>query len=87
MGDLVLPSRVLRQLGPAVNSGKALLLYGPSGNGKTSVAERLGLVFRQTAYIPHALKVDQQIIKVYDEAGPSSRRGGEPASGRTRADS
>ena len=68
MSDLVLPSRVLRQLGPAVNSGKALLLYGPSGNGKTSVAERLGLVFRQTVYIPHALKVDQQIIKVYDEA-------------------
>ena len=68
MSDLVLPSRVLRQLGPAVNSGKALLLYGPSGNGKTSVAERLGLVFRQTLYIPHALKVDNQIIKVYDEA-------------------
>ncbi len=68
MSDLVLPSRVLRQLGPAVNSGKALLLYGPSGNGKTSIAERLGLVFRQTMYIPHALKVDQQIIKVYDEA-------------------
>ena len=66
--DLVLPSRVLRQLGPAVNSGKAILLYGPSGNGKTSIAERLGAVFRQTMYIPHALKVDQQIIKVYDEA-------------------
>ena len=68
MKDLVLPPRVLRQLGPAVNSGKAILLYGPSGNGKTSIAERLGSVFGQTIYIPHALKVDQQIIKVYDEA-------------------
>ena len=66
--DLVLPSSMLRHLGPAVNSGKAILLYGPSGNGKTSIAERLGTVFSQTMYIPHALKVDQQIIKVYDEA-------------------
>ncbi len=68
LSDLVLPARLLRQLGPAVNSGKALLLYGPSGNGKTSVAERLGDVFQQTIYIPHAIKVDQQVIKVYDEA-------------------
>ena len=68
LADLVLPSRLLRQLGPAVNSGKAVLLYGPSGNGKTSVAERLGGVFRHTIYIPHALKVDQQVIKVYDQA-------------------
>ncbi len=68
MADLVLPPRLLRQLGPAVNSGKAVLLYGDSGNGKTSIAERLGGVFRQSMYIPYALKVDQQIIKVYDEA-------------------
>ena len=68
LSELVLPSQVLRHLGPAVNSGKAILLYGPSGNGKTSVAERLGGVFRDTVFVPHALKVDQQIIKVYDEA-------------------
>ena len=63
---LVLSPDVLARLGPAVNSGKALLLYGGAGNGKTSVAEALGLTFEQTIWIPYAIIVDGQIIKVFD---------------------
>jgi hypothetical protein len=63
---LVLPQDVLARLGPAVNSGKALLLYGGPGNGKTSVAEALGLTFEQSIWIPYAIIVDGQIIKVFD---------------------
>lgn len=66
LSHLILPEETLRQLGPAINSGKAILLYGFSGNGKTSVAEAIGDTFNQTIYIPHAIEVDGQIIKVFD---------------------
>ncbi len=64
--DLVIPDRFVSRLGPAINSGTALLLYGPAGNGKTSVAERIGEIFRNVVYIPHCFEVDGQIIKVFD---------------------
>ncbi len=65
---LILPEEILRRLGPAINSGKALLLYGGSGNGKTSIAESLGKTFTQSIYIPYSINVDGQIIKVFDPA-------------------
>jgi DNA polymerase III delta prime subunit len=64
--DLVIPDRFLDRLGPSINSGAALLLYGPAGNGKTSVAEVIGEIFRNVIYIPHCFEVDGQIIKVFD---------------------
>ncbi|NWG14539.1 MAG: hypothetical protein HXY20_13515 [Acidobacteria bacterium] len=63
---LVLQSRLIRRLGPAVNSGRSLLLYGPPGNGKTSISEAIGRVFRQAIYIPYCMEVDGQIIKIFD---------------------
>jgi hypothetical protein len=65
---LVLPEDILHRLGPAVNSGKALLLYGGSGNGKTSIAESVGKTFTQPIYIPFSIYVDGQIIKLFDPA-------------------
>src|SRR5262245_28657540 len=64
---LVLDPETLAQLGTAVVSGKAIFLYGPSGTGKTTVAEALWrLFFEKEVFIPHAVEVDGQIISVYD---------------------
>ena len=54
------------RLGPAVTMGRALLMYGPPGNGKTSVAQRLDRVFRQIIHIPHAVLVEGQVMTVFD---------------------
>lgn len=68
LSHLVLPDSVVRRLGPAANSGRAILLYGAPGNGKTSVAEALGSAYSQAIYIPYAVEIDGQIIKVFDAA-------------------
>jgi hypothetical protein len=68
LSHLILPKEILRRLGPAINSGQAILLYGPSGNGKTSIAEAIGYTFRRAIYIPHCIEVDGQIIKIFDPA-------------------
>ena len=65
---LVLPRKLVGQLGAAINSGRTILLYGSSGNGKSSVARALGQVFRQTVYMPYCVSVDDQIIKIFDPA-------------------
>jgi hypothetical protein len=56
------------RLGPAVNAGAGLFLYGEPGNGKTTLAERIAHCFGQAIWIPHALIVDGQIIKLFDPA-------------------
>lgn len=66
LSHLVLPQGILRQLGPATNSGKPLLLYGPSGNGKTSIAEAIGQAFQQTIYLPYCIEVGGHIVKIFD---------------------
>lgn len=63
---LVIPDDLLAQLGPGVNSAAALLMYGPPGNGKTAIAEAVSSVFRQTIFVPHAVEVDGQVIKLFD---------------------
>ena len=68
LSHLVLPRELRRQLGSALNSGRAILLYGGPGNGKSSVARSLGRVFQQQIHIPYALIVDAQVIKLFDPA-------------------
>jgi len=63
---VVLPPGFLDRLGPAVNSWRSIFLYGPSGNGKTFIAERLIKVLSGSILIPHALCVDNQVIRIYD---------------------
>jgi len=67
LSHLVVPASIVDKLGPAVNSGRSLFLYGPPGNGKTSIAESVSGMFGGEAYIPYAIEVDGQIVKVFDE--------------------
>ena len=67
LSQLVLSKTTFEQLGPALNSGTSIFLYGPPGNGKTSVARAFGnLILTQNMFIPYALYVDGQVIKLYD---------------------
>ena len=68
LSDLVLTDRFLDQLGPALISQKSLFLYGPTGNGKTSVVERLSRIREDVILIPYAVEFDRQIIVLYDPA-------------------
>jgi len=63
---LVIADDCLEQLGPAVNAGKAIFLYGPPGNGKTVIAEGMGRTLGGDMYVPHAIDVDGHIVTVYD---------------------
>jgi predicted ATPase with chaperone activity len=68
LSHLVLEESVFSRIGPAVNSGKSIFLYGPPGNGKTTIAESIGrMVLTQDMYIPYTIEADGQIIKLYDE--------------------
>jgi len=67
LSQLVISESTFQRLGPALNSGTSIFMYGPPGNGKTSIARAFGnLVLSQDMYIPYALYLDGQVIKVYD---------------------
>ncbi|MGA2167224.1 MAG: hypothetical protein ABSG62_03365 [Terracidiphilus sp.] len=66
LGSLTFDDSIVEQCGPALNSGRAILLYGPPGNGKSSVAHCLGGVFSDVIYVPYAVTVEGQIIRVHD---------------------
>lgn len=63
---LIVSDEVLQQLGPAVNAGKAVFLYGPPGNGKTVIAEGMGRVLGGDMYVPHAIDIDGQTMTLFD---------------------
>jgi energy-coupling factor transporter ATP-binding protein EcfA2 len=63
---LVVPDQMFRRLLPAINAGRSVLLYGPPGNGKTTLSTRIAGLFKDAVYIPYAVEVAGQIIKVYD---------------------
>jgi len=64
--DLVLPDNLLDQLGPSLIGNQSLFLYGGTGNGKTSIAERILRIHRDHVLVPYAVEVDGHIITVYD---------------------
>jgi predicted ATPase with chaperone activity len=67
LSDLVLNPVTFHKIGPAVNSGTSMFLYGPPGNGKTSIAKAIGdMNGAENIYIPYAMNVDGQVIKMYD---------------------
>lgn len=63
---LVLSERVLDQLGPAVNGGHSLFVYGPPGNGKTVIAQSIRNLLDGDLAIPHAIEVEGHVIRIYD---------------------
>ncbi len=66
--DITINESLFESLGPAINSGAGLFLYGEPGNGKSTLAKRITMCFGQDVWIPHALIEDGQIIKFYDAA-------------------
>ena len=64
--DLVLPDGLLDQLGPALIGHQSLFLYGATGNGKTSIAERILRIYQDTVVVPYAVEVDGHIIALFD---------------------
>jgi hypothetical protein len=64
--QLIVSDEVLEQVGPAVNGGKGVFLYGPPGNGKTVIGEGMGRALGGDMYVPHAIDVDGQIVTVFD---------------------
>ncbi len=66
ISDLAVEDSLIEQSGPALNSGRAILLYGPPGNGKTTFALRLANIFTDLIYVPYAVIVEGQIIRLYD---------------------
>jgi len=64
--DLLIDPKLLRRLGPAINSGRGLFLFGSAGNGKTSIAERITRCFGKYIWIPRALGIDGEIIRLFD---------------------
>ncbi len=65
--DYVVYPGLIEKIGPAINSGRSIFLFGPSGNGKTIMANCIGHAFEDAIYIPYALYVYGQIIRLYDE--------------------
>jgi predicted ATPase with chaperone activity len=66
--DILIDPDLFDSLGPAVNSGAGLFLYGTPGNGKTTLARRITNCFGQHIWIPRVLIDDGQIIKLFDAA-------------------
>ncbi|ABG31708.1 ATPase [Roseobacter denitrificans] len=66
MGHLVLPNDLLGQLGPAVSAGRSILMYGPPGNGKSSISNGIRDALGDQVYVPRAIEYAGQVITVYD---------------------
>jgi energy-coupling factor transporter ATP-binding protein EcfA2 len=63
---LTVAKSIIEKSGPALNSGRAMLLYGPPGNGKSTIAQCFNNVFKDVIYMPYAVMVEGQVIRVYD---------------------
>jgi SpoVK/Ycf46/Vps4 family AAA+-type ATPase len=67
MTNLIVSDEMLSKVGPAVNSGRSIFLYGPPGNGKTTISEKIGrMILGDDIWVPYAIDVDGQIVQVFD---------------------
>lgn len=66
MGHLILPPSLLSDLGPAVGAGRSILMYGPPGNGKSSISNGIRDAMGDKIYVPRAIEYSGQVITVYD---------------------
>ncbi len=66
MGHLILPDMLLDQLGPAVSAGRSILMYGPPGNGKSSISNGIRDALGDHVFVPRAIEYAGQVITVYD---------------------
>ena len=64
--DLLISTDMFERLGPAINSGRGMFLFGEPGNGKTSIAERITSCFGDTVWIPRTLGIDGDYIRLFD---------------------
>lgn len=72
MGHLVLPEALIGNLGPAVSAGRSILMYGPPGNGKSSISNGIRDALGDKIYVPRAIEYASQVITVYDPIVHSS---------------
>src|SRR5258708_850284 len=63
---LIISQHVLDRLGPAINSGHSMFVYGPPGNGKTVISQAVRSLLDGDIAIPHAIEVDGAIIRLFD---------------------
>lgn len=68
LSHMVLDDKLLQQLGPAFNSGRSIFMYGPPGTGKSSITESLARSLTGKIYIPQAVEVGGQVIRLFDPA-------------------
>jgi predicted ATPase with chaperone activity len=66
MTDMVVGNDILESIGPAINTGRSMFLYGPAGNGKTLLSEHVAKLLGGDIYVPYAIEADGYIIKVLD---------------------
>ncbi len=93
LSHLVVDEEMIQMLGPAINSGRSVFLYGEPGNGKTAMAESVGrMILGSEMYLPYAVEVGGMVIKVFDEVNhipaeePARGNGGNSSVGRNRVD-
>jgi predicted ATPase with chaperone activity len=78
---LLVPPTLERRIGPALNSARSILFYGPPGNGKTTIAEAIAAAFGGDIYIPYAIEVEGELIRIFD---PTLHKPVDPAALRPR---
>lgn len=79
MTNLIISDEILSKIGPAVNSGRSIFLYGPPGNGKTTISEKIGrMILGDDMWIPYAIDVDGQIVQVFDSVNHELSELGSP---------
>jgi len=64
--DMVVSDDLLDRIGPSLNSGRAIFIYGPAGTGKTYLTSRMARVFSSSVLIPHAISINETVVSIFD---------------------